>query len=195
MLQDGEPVGAAPRQHVAFAQGREHPGAGVAQQQVARDVPEALVDGRDIGELDAQHRGHPIAVARAVEHRLEALDKRHAVRQPGQRILRRARARPAPGRRSPAAAAARRAARGATRPRSPAQRGHHERGHRHQRQQPGRAATIGAEPAGAEPKRQRAGQAMETELDQECSAEHAYHLSRDPGHRSRPDRPSLARHG
>jgi hypothetical protein len=183
ILQDRELVRPHARQHVALAQHREHSGAGVAQQQVARDVAQRLVDRLEVGQVNRQHRRHPIAVAGAVagavEHRLQAIEKSGPVGQPGQRILRR---QLSELRRDGARRLIRRRLRLAAAPAAldrRAQGGHDQRGHQHQRDQHRPAATR-AEPARAEHERHRAGQAVEAELDQECNAEHARHLLRVP---------------
>ena len=87
--QDRELVAAQAHQHVLLRQGRGQARRHVLQQPVARGVPERVVDGLEVVEVD-DHQRDLLAVPGGVHPRLEALAEREAVRQPGEGVVHRA---------------------------------------------------------------------------------------------------------
>ena len=165
-----------PGEHVGLAQHAQHPRAGVPQQQIAGDVAQGLVDRSEAREVDAQHGGHPIAAAAAVEHRLEAVEERRAVRQPRQGIVPRQRHRLLlRGRR-------RRAVLPGTAPADLDPGAESGAGACRQHRQQRRGATeIARQPADAEQERHGAGRRVQAELDQKRCRQRLTHLSRSAG--------------
>ena len=71
----------APLRHL-----RLQPGGQRAQQRVAAEVAEVVVDLLELVEVE-QQQGHPLGVAPADDRRLGRLPQEHPVRQPGQRVV------------------------------------------------------------------------------------------------------------
>ena len=87
-LNDREPVGANPRDSVGFAHTTKQTCTAMAEQQVTGGMTEFLVDAFETGEVNRQDRHHSIATPHATDGRMQALEKRGATRQTGERIPR-----------------------------------------------------------------------------------------------------------
>ena len=55
----------------------------MTEQDVARHAAKRIVNRLEVGQIDAQHRCHPIASAAAAQCRVQAIEKGVAVGQPG----------------------------------------------------------------------------------------------------------------
>jgi hypothetical protein len=179
VLQDRELVGAKTREQVGFSQPGEQPGGGVAEQHVACNTAQGVVDRLEIGKIDPQHRRHAVMAAGAAELRVQTLEKGAAVRQTGKGVVAGEMIDPRFGRDPGLSLAALGPSPADLDPGG-------DRGHRqHRERQPAErheARTAGRHKTHPEAneKRQRAGQAMQAELDQKCGQGHDQDLSGMP---------------
>ena len=69
---------------------------GEPQHLVAARVPEAVVDGLEAVEVEEEHGQRRVLALLAADRVVEPVEEQHAVRQPGQRVVERARGAAAP---------------------------------------------------------------------------------------------------
>ena len=83
-----ELVAAQSRHRVGRAHAGEQPPRGLDEQRVTRAVPETVVDGLEVVEIEEQQRARRLRCACDARQRvLHAVAQQRAVRQPGQRVV------------------------------------------------------------------------------------------------------------